>query len=191
MESLELTVGFADKETETAAKALESLQRQHTQLLSQQNNWDALSAATEKINMVFHLLENADSEEQKELRHYRDQSKVLEEENMALQKRFKDLETKLANNDRTLAATRQTLTQAQQRSSEWERLAKECEGELEMVRTRFDQAEQTQSQLDADYQLVKMQLEEQEAESRLRVVSISKACCLLNFFINHACMPGS
>ncbi|KAH9487164.1 hypothetical protein JR316_0001233 [Psilocybe cubensis] len=168
-DSLELGIEFAKKETENVTKALESLQRQHTQLLSQQNNWDALSAATEKINMVFNLLENADSEEQKELRHYRDQSKVLEDENMALQKRFKDLETKLANNDRTLTATRQSLTQAQQRSSEWERRAKECEGELEMVRTKFEQSEQTQSQLEADYQLVKMQLEEQEAEGRLRV----------------------
>ncbi|PPQ90421.1 hypothetical protein CVT25_014939 [Psilocybe cyanescens] len=168
IDSLELSVEFANKEKDTASKALEDLGRQHAHLMSQQNNWDALSAATEKINMVFHLLENADSEEQKELRHYRDQSKVLEDENLAMQKRFKDLETKMANNDRTLTTTRQTLTQAQQRSSEWERRAKECEGQLEMVQTKFEQAEQTQSQLDADYQLAKMQLEEQEAEGRLR-----------------------
>lgn len=169
-----MSVEFANKEKDTASKALEDLGRHHAHLMSQQNNWDALSAATEKINMVFHLLENADSEEQKELRHYRDQSKVLEDENLAMQKRFKDLETKMANNDRTLTTTRQTLTQAQQRSSEWERRAKECEGQLEMVQTKFEQAEQTQSQLDADYQLAKMQLEEQEAEGRLRKVSKSR-----------------
>ncbi|KDR84748.1 hypothetical protein GALMADRAFT_233069 [Galerina marginata CBS 339.88] len=167
VDSLHLEIGFTNREKAAASKALETLQSQHAQLASQQRNWDVLNAATEKINMAFNLLENPDSKEQKELRHHRDRSQALEDENATLLKRYKDLENKLANSDRSASTTRQTLAQAQQRSSEWERRAKEYEGRLEMVQTKFEQAEQTQSQLEADYQLVKMQLEEREADSRL------------------------
>jgi len=59
------------------------------------------------------------------------------------------------------------LASAQQRSSEWERRAKEYEGKLEIVQTQFDQSEQIQTQLDADYSLAKLQLEEKEADERL------------------------
>lgn len=162
---------YVSQERDSATKAFDALQGQHAQLISHQNNWDLLTSATEKINMVFNLLENADSEEQKELRHYRDHSKALEDENSALQRRVKDLEAKLANSDRTSATARQSLTQAQQRSSEWERRAKESEGQVEMLQTKLDQAEQTQSQLEADNNMAKMQLEESEADRRLEQVS--------------------
>lgn len=121
---------------------------------------------------MFNLLENADSEEQKELRHYRDHCKTLEDENVAIQKRFKDLESKLANSERSVTTVRQTLGQAQQRSEEWERLAKAAQGTAEMLETKLEQAEQTQAQLDADYEFAKMQLDEKEADSRLQSVSI-------------------
>lgn len=123
--------------------------------------------------MVYNLLENADDEEQKELRHHRDRSQALENENMALQKRLKEWEAKVANSDRAATTMRQSLTQAQQRSTEWERRAKDYESQLEMVQTKFDQAEQTQTQLEADLSLLKVQLEEQEANSRLSQVSFN------------------
>lgn len=154
-------------------KAFETLQKQHDTLALQQSNWDAITAATEKINMVYHLLENADDEEQKELRHHRDRSQALENENMALQKRLKELEAKVANSDRAATTMRQSLTQAQQRSTEWERRAKDYESQLEMVQTKFDQAEQTQAQLEADLSVLKVELEEQEANSRLSQVSFN------------------
>lgn len=163
---------FAHTEKETTSKALAGLQAKYDVLTSQQSNWEALNAATEKINMVFNLLENADSEEQKELRHYRDHSKLLEDENTALHKRIKDAESRLANTERSGATVRQTLTQAQQRSEEWERLAKAAQGTVEMLETKLEQAEQTQSQLDADYQFVKMQLDEKEADGRLKQVRL-------------------
>lgn len=121
--------------------------------------------------MLTNLIGQADNEELKELRHVRDRSKVLEGEHAALLKRFKDQESKVANSEKAAMAARQSLSQAQQRSSEWEKRAKEYEAQLEMTQTKLDQAEQTQSQLDADYSLVKLQLEEREADERLAKVS--------------------
>lgn len=152
-------------------KALETVQKQHDDLALQQSNWDAITTATEKINMVYKLLENADDEEQKELRHHRDRSQALEIENIALQKRFKELEAKVANSDRAATTMRQSLTQAQQRSTEWERRAKDYESKLEIVQTKLDQAEQTNTQLETDLSMLKVQVEEQEADSRLSEVS--------------------
>lgn len=154
-------------------KAFETLQKQHDALALQQSNWDAITAATEKMNMICTLLDNADNEELKELRHHRDRSQALENENMALQKRSRELEAKVANSDRAATTMRQSLTQAQQRSTEWERRAKDYESELEMVQTKLDQAEQTQSQLETDLSILKVQVEEQEADSRLTQVSFN------------------
>jgi len=164
-------VEFAYRERENASKALDTLQTQHKQVLDQQSNWEALTAATEKMNLVFNLLDNAESEEQKELGVLRARNKALEDENGSVLKRFKEFDTKLANSDRSAAAARQSLTQAQQRSSEWERRAKEYEGQLELVQTKYEQSEQTQSQLDADFSILKQQLEEQEADNRLLKVN--------------------
>ena len=121
--------------------------------------------------MVYKLLDNVDDEEQKELRYHRDRSQALENENMALQKRFKELEAKVANSDRAATTMRQSLTQAQQRSTEWERRAKDYESQLEMVQTQLNQTEQTQTQLEVDLSILKVQVEEQEADSRLSNVS--------------------
>ncbi|KAF9032191.1 hypothetical protein BJ165DRAFT_1535149 [Panaeolus papilionaceus] len=163
VESFEAEVKFAFREHDSALKAHESLQKQQQELIAQQGKWEILDAATEKINMVFNL-ENADSEEQKELRLHQDRSMALENENLALQKCLKELEAKVANSDRAAATARQSLTQAQQRSSDWEHRAKEYEGQVEMIQTQLEQAEQTQHQLQADYNTLK---EEQEADSRL------------------------
>ncbi|PPQ62781.1 hypothetical protein CVT24_000475 [Panaeolus cyanescens] len=164
VESLEAEVKFAFRERDSALKAHESLQKQQQELIAQQGQWELLNAATEKINMVYHLLEGADSEEQKELRLHQDRNRALETENLAMQKRMKELEAKVANSDRAAATARQNLTQAQQRSADWEHRAKEYEGQVEMIQTRLEQTEQTQQQLEADYNTLK---EEQEADNRL------------------------
>ena len=166
-----MEVEFAYRERETASKALDTLQTQHKQVLDQQSNWEALTAATEKMNLVFNLLDNAESEEQKELGVLRARNKALEDENASMLKRFKEFDTKLANSDRSASTARQSLTQAQQRSSEWERRAKEYEGQLELMQTKYEQSEQTQSQLDSDFSDLKQQLEEQEADNRLLKVT--------------------
>jgi len=149
------------------------LQRQHEQLISQQRNWDTLNAASEKINLVYKLLENADEEDQQELRLQRERTRALEAESAAMQKRLKDADVKLSHADKTANTALHTLTMAQQRSTEWELRAKEYEGQLEMVQTKLEQAEQTHSQLETDYNIAKVQLEEHEADSRL--VQVSRA----------------
>lgn len=121
--------------------------------------------------MLTTLIGQADNEELKDLRRNRDRSKVLEGEHAALQKRVRELETKVTNSEKASLTARQSLAQAQQRSSEWERRAKDYEGQLDLTQTKLDQAEQTQAQLDADYALVKLQLEEREADDRLAKVS--------------------
>lgn len=168
---MEAEVTFASREKDTVTGHLENLQRQHDQLVSQQSNWEALNAASEKINLVYKLLENADEEDQQELRQQRERSRALDVENAALQKRVKDAELKLSSAEKTATTALQTLSQAQQRSSEWERCAKDYEGQLEMVRTKLEQAEQSYLQLEADYNMAKVQIEEHEADNRLVQVS--------------------
>lgn len=133
--------------------------------------------ATEKINLVHNLLENADNDETRELREYRAKGRGMEEKMFSLQTHVKELEKRLAANDNMMIVTRQNMSQAQQRSDEWERRAMESEGQLEMVRTQLEQAEQTHSQLDNDYSTVKMQLEELEAQGRLQQVIIFMKLC--------------
>ncbi|KAF9457468.1 hypothetical protein BDZ94DRAFT_1227839 [Collybia nuda] len=167
VDSLDLQVTFASRDKESALQALTTLQKQHDYLLSQQAHWDDLRQASEKIEMLTTLVSQADNEELKELRRSRDRSKVLEGEHAALQKRFREFETKVTNSEKASLTARQSLAQAQQRSSEWERRAKDCEGQLDLTQTKLDQAEQTHAQLDADYALVRLQLEEREADDRL------------------------
>ncbi|KAJ7232830.1 hypothetical protein B0H12DRAFT_184779 [Mycena haematopus] len=167
VDSLDLQATFATRDKDSASQALNALQKQYDHLTSQQSHWDDLRHASAQIEMLTNLIGQADNEELKDLRHVRDRSKVLEGEHAALLKRFKDQEAKVANSEKAAMTTRQSLAQAQQRSSEWEKRTKEAEAQLVMIQTKFDQAEQTQSQLDADYSLVKLQLEEREADERL------------------------
>lgn len=157
---------------------MSALQKQYDHLTAQQSHWDDLRRVSEKIEM---FMGQADNEELKELRRVRDRSKILEGEHSALQKRFKDHESKVANNERALVTARQSLAHAQQRASEWERRAKEHEGNLERLKTQLEQAEQTQTQLEADYSFATLQLEEKEADDRLAKVSI-----YLSRYINYS-----
>ncbi|KAG0703038.1 hypothetical protein DFH29DRAFT_998824 [Suillus ampliporus] len=164
---LDASVKFMTHEKDLAVHSLNILQKEHEHLLSQQSHWDDLHRAAEQIDMLTTLMSQADNEELKELRRGREQSRVLETEHAALQKRFREQEHKTSNAERTANTARQNLIQAQQRASEWEKRANEYEGDLEMTRTRLDQVEQIHAQLDADYSLAKLQLEEKEAEDRL------------------------
>ncbi|KAF8213800.1 hypothetical protein K438DRAFT_1707702 [Mycena galopus ATCC 62051] len=167
VDSLDLQATFATRDKDSASQALNALQKQYDHLTSQQSHWDDLRHASAQIEMLTNLIGQADNEELKDLRHVRDRSKVLEGEHAALLKRFKDQEAKVANSEKAAMTARQSLSAAQQRSSDWEKRAKEYEAQLEMTRNKLDQVEQTQSQLDADYSLVKLQLEEREADERL------------------------
>ncbi|KAI0735960.1 hypothetical protein C8Q76DRAFT_668735 [Earliella scabrosa] len=168
VDSLETKVTYLTREKDMLADELVAQKKQHEeQLLSQESHWDELRRATEQIQMLSTLVGQVDTEEVRELRRIRDRSKVLEGEHTALQRRMKEYENKVANHEKVAQTSRQSLLQARQRAEEWERRAKEAEGQLELTQTKLDQIEQTNSQLDADYSLVKLQLEERDAEERL------------------------
>ncbi|KAJ3767389.1 hypothetical protein FB446DRAFT_675383 [Lentinula raphanica] len=167
VDSLDLKVTFAARDKENAEHAYSSLQKQYEQLSSQQEHWDELRQASEKIEHLTNLIGQADNEELNDLRRIRDRSKVLEGEHAALLKRHKEQENRTSAAEKATASFKQSLAQAQARASEWEKRAKESEAKLERTSTQLEQAEQTHSQLDADYLVVKMQLEDREAGERL------------------------
>ena len=111
----------------------------------------------------------------------RDRSKVLEGEHTALQRRMKELEMKVSNHEKVTQSSRQSLMQARQRAEEWEKRAKEAEAQMEVTQTKLDEVEQSHSQLDADYSLVKLQLDERDAEERLDKVCYSLPAHLTSF----------
>ncbi|TDL28968.1 hypothetical protein BD410DRAFT_781527 [Rickenella mellea] len=167
VEALEMQVAFGLRDKEAVVQTLNLVQSDRDSLAAQQSHWDDLRRAGENIEALAKLIGQADSEEVKELKRARDRSKVLEGEHAALQKRFKDQESRLANVERASATARQNLASAQQRASDWEKKARDFEADLERTSTKLEQSEQTRSQLDADYSMTRLQLEEHEAEDRV------------------------
>ena len=166
-----MTVSFANREKQLLASEIDALRKQGEALASQQSQLEDIRRTSEQIQSLAALVGQASDEEVQELKRTRDNFRALEADHAALQRRFKDQETKAANNEKTALATRQSLTQAQQRAVEWEKRAKDYEQELESVRSRFTDVEQAHSQLDADYSVLKLQVEERDAEERLTRVS--------------------
>ncbi|KAF8875019.1 hypothetical protein CPB85DRAFT_1444158 [Mucidula mucida] len=167
IDNLEVKAAYSSRDKEVAEDTISSLRKQNEELTSQSGQWDNLRQASEQLQLITTLMQQADEDEVKDLKRARDRAKILEGEHAALQKRFKEQEARVSNSDKSAFTARQSLSQAQQRASEWEKRAKEYEGKLEMTRTQLEQAEQTQVQLDADYQMVRMQLDEREANDRL------------------------
>lgn len=165
-----MQVEFASRDKESAQQSLRLLKADRDNLASQQSYWEDLRRASEQIEALATRVSSIDSDEVAELKQVRDRSKVLEGEHAALQKRFREQESKLANIERASQTTRQNFAQAQQRASEWEKRAREAEGEAERLSTVVEQGEQTRTQLEADVQMVKMQMEEKDAQERLRQV---------------------
>ena len=126
-------------------------------------------------------MSHSDNEELKELRRTRDRYRILEDEHAAMQRRLKDQETKVANFERTAAAARQSLTQAQQRSAEWEERATGYQQDLQSVQARASELEQVQSQLETDNSLLKIQVDESNADARLAKVCFFYLTLLASF----------
>ncbi|KAI1785421.1 hypothetical protein LXA43DRAFT_899881 [Ganoderma leucocontextum] len=167
VDTLEVKITYIVREKDTLADDLAEQKQRNDELAAQQNNFDELRQATEQIQILANLVGHVDAEEVKELRLIRDRSRVLEGEHTALQRRMKELETKVATHEKVTQSSRQSLGQARQRAEEWEKRAKEAEGQLEVTQMKLDEVEQSHCQLDADYSLVKLQLEERDAEERL------------------------
>ena len=164
---MENKITFVEREKDMLTEEVALQKKQNDELVAQSANWEDLRRATEQIQSLAALVGQVDQEEVHELRRVRDRSKILEGEHAALQRRMKEYETKAANHEKVVTTSRQSLLQARQRAEEWERRAKDAENQLEATQSRLDEIEQSHSQLDADYSLVKLQLEERDAEERL------------------------
>ena len=127
--------------------------------------------AAEQIQLLTSQVNEADTEELRQLRDYHDRTRPLEGEFSNLQRRFKDQEAKLVSLDRTMGTVRQTLTQAQQRAVEWEKRAKEADAEISSIRGGLEEACSAKVELDSEISLLKVQLHEKEADERLTQVS--------------------
>jgi chromosome segregation ATPase len=127
--------------------------------------------AAGQIQLLTSQVNEADNEELRQLRDYHDRTRPLEGEFNNLQRRFKDQETKLMNLDRTMATVRQTLSQAQQRAVEWEKRAKEADTDISSIRSQLEEEGGAKAQLDSEISLLKVQLQEKEADERLTQVS--------------------
>jgi chromosome segregation ATPase len=173
--SLETQAGFASRDKEAAVEALSALRTEHDTLLSQQTQWEDLRRTTEQLEHLSALVTQAQTNEPelKELRRVRDRSKVLEGEYAALQRRYKEQETRSTSSDRAASSARASLAQAQQRATEWEERANEHESALSEAQAAREDAEDRMVQLAEDYALVKIQLDEKDAEERLAKVRSS------------------
>ena len=180
VDSLEVKISFMEREKDMLTEEVVSQKKQNDELIAQGSNWDELRRATEQIQALAATVGQVDQEEVYELRRVRDRSKILEGEHAALQRRMKEFENKVANHEKVVQTSRQSLLQARQRAEEWERRAKEAENQLEVTQSKLDEVEQNHSQLDADYSLVKLQLDERDAEERL-----DKVCYSLFYGRNH------
>lgn len=123
--------------------------------------------------MLTELLTHAETNDVAELKRFKEHALIAESEHAALQKRFKDQESKISNSEKIAFTARQTLAAANQRASEWEKRARDYQGELEMMQTKLEQTEQTHGQLDADYSVAKLELDSRNSAMSLVEVSSS------------------
>ncbi|KIP04050.1 hypothetical protein PHLGIDRAFT_211829 [Phlebiopsis gigantea 11061_1 CR5-6] len=167
VDRFETSAPFVAREKELLTEEIRSLRKQNEDLIGQQSNWEELRQTSEQLQNLATLFSRQSDEESQELKRTRDRFRTLESDHAALQRRFRDQETKATNSEKTAFAARQSLSQAQQRASEWEKRAKDSEQELESTRTRVSEIEQAHSQLDADFSVLKLQVEERDADERL------------------------
>jgi chromosome segregation ATPase len=160
--SLETQAGFASRDKEAAVEALTALRTERDTLLSQQTHWEDLRRTTEQLELLSALVTQAQTNEP-ELKELRRRSKVLEGDYADLQRRYKEQEVRLTSSDRAASSARE-------RATEWEERAIEHENALSEVQAAREDAEDRVAQLVDDYDLVKMQLEDKDAEERLAKV---------------------
>lgn len=178
MHNLETQAGFAERDKDAAVDALAALRKENDTLTLQQSHWDDLRRTNEQLEhlaaLVTQQTAQSNEPELKDLRRARDR---LESEYSALQRRYKEQETRVANSDRAASTARASLAQAQLRAKEWEERAAENEEALVEAQAVRDQAEDRAAQMEAEHALVRMQLEEKDAEERLTKVRV---CCSLS-----------
>lgn len=149
--------------------------------MAQQKHWDDLRRTADRVESLFQQIERDDSEEVAELKRARDESKILEGEHAYLKKRYEEQERRVADFTRGQQTAKQTIAQSQQQAAEWERRATEAETDLETHRSRSDELEDTNSQLQEQLNHLQLRVKDLvEAEQQHDVstsVILSAGCC--------------
>jgi chromosome segregation ATPase len=171
--TLEAQAGLVSRDKEAVVEALEALRKEND---AQQSNWEDLRRTNEQLEQLATLVSQQAQTNEPELRRARDRTKVLEGEYASLQRRYKEQETRVTSSERSASTARASLAQAQQRAAEWEDRANENEVALEEAQAARDQAEDSAAQLEAEYSLLRMQLDEKDAEERLAKVGKQTVC---------------
>ncbi len=119
------------------------------------------------MELIAESIRSSETRDREELQILRDRIKITEGENLALQKRIREQDTKLANVERASMTARQNLAQAQQRAADWEKRAKDFESALEKTGSTISQLEEARLQLEAEVLATQAQTETRESESQV------------------------
>lgn len=171
LHSQEAQAPFVSRDKDAAIEGLTALRKESDALVLQQSQWDDLRRADERLEHLAALVSQAKTDEREieELRRVRERRNVLEGEYAALQRRYREQETRVASSDRALGTARASLAQAQQRAAEWEQRTNENKAALEEARAVRDQAENRAAQLEAECTLLRVQLDAEERLAKVRV----------------------
>ena len=173
LHSQEAQAPFVSRDKDAAIEGLTALRKESDALVLQQSQWDDLRRADERLEHLAALVSQAKTDEREieELRRVRGRRNVLEGEYAALQRLYKQQETRVASSDRALGTARASLAQAEQRAAEWEQRTNENKAALEEARAVRDQAENRAAQLEAECTLIRVQLDAEERLAKVRVTS--------------------
>ena len=167
---LEMQAIWASQTAEARQKEIQLLQSDRDRLVVQgKDDWQR--AATQ-LDDLANLLRLRDSKEREENQLFRDRSKALEGEHAALQKRYREQESKMSNAERAAASVRQNLAQTQQRASDWEKRAQDFESLLERSKQQLDQSEELRRKLDKETATIVAAKESKQADHQ---ASLAKA----------------
>ncbi|KAF8330435.1 uncharacterized protein EI90DRAFT_3124518 [Cantharellus anzutake] len=154
----------------------DALLKESTTLVAQQSHWNDLKRTVEHVESLKNLLENRARLDAQEAQRFRDRTNSLEGELSALQKLHSEQEIKLGNMQRAAMGHKQSVANAQQRASEFEKKLKGCEQELQNCAFKLDQSEASRKETTDELEALKVQLQEyetnlqagQERETRLQ-----------------------
>jgi chromosome segregation ATPase len=152
-------MSFAIRDKENAVQSLTTLQRQHDALVTQRDHWDTLAETKEQVTLLKDLITQTENDTIQELQRFKEQALIAETEHTALQRRFKEQETKISNSEKVAFTARQNLSAANQRAADWEKRAKEYQSELDSTQSKLAQLELTHSTLDAEYSHARIALD--------------------------------
>ncbi|KZO92060.1 hypothetical protein CALVIDRAFT_557757 [Calocera viscosa TUFC12733] len=159
---LEREASNATREAAVLREKASHLEKSRDEEKAHQTHWDDIRRTAQQVEALTKLIANADEDELQELRRHRDRSKIMEGEFAAMKKRFDEQEGKLANLQRNAIASKNSIAQVQQRSTEWEKKCRTAETELAGLKSERETLEGLRRQLESDMQMLQHRLEDSD-----------------------------